>query len=311
MINSRNIIILLIFSLFFLYSSFFTIQEGQRGILLRFSKIKVDDKKNPLLLYPGLHFKIPLIETVKYLDSRIQTIDNQAEKFITKENNYIIVDSYIKWRINNFRSYYLATGGSLKQAEKIIKNKIDYILQSQISSLNIRNIVTNFQEKLNNVIRQYLNIDTNFIHGDKIKKIDNKNISNFLGIEVIDVRIKKINFPLELLNTIYNQMQSDRKAVAKYHRIQGKQKAEKLLISTDYKVSFILAKAERQARIIRGDGDAIVTKMFATTFRKNPEFYLFIRSLQAYKNIFNQNKDLIILDSANPFFHYLVNPPSK
>ncbi|WWP02705.1 MAG: protease modulator HflC [Candidatus Dasytiphilus stammeri] len=311
MINSRNIIILLIFSLFFLYSSFFTIQEDQRGILLRFSKIKVDDKKNPLLLYPGLHFKIPLIETVKYLDSRIQTIDNQAEKFITKENNYIIVDSYIKWRINNFSSYYLATGGNLKQAEKIIKNKIDYILQSQISSLNIRNIVTNFQEKLNNVIRQYLNIDTNFINGDKSNKIDNKNLINFLGIEVIDVRIKKINFPLELLNTIYNRMESDLKTVAKYHRTQGKQKAEKLLISTDYKVNFILAKAERQARIIRGDGDAIVAKMFATTFRKNPEFYLFIRSLQAYKNIFNQNKDLIILDSANPFFHYLVNPPSK
>ncbi|HAF0500954.1 TPA: protease modulator HflC [Salmonella enterica subsp. enterica serovar Bareilly] len=268
----KSVIAIIIIVLVVLYMSVFVVKEGERGITLRFGKVLRDDENKPLVYAPGLHFKIPFIESVKMLDARIQTMDNQADRFVTKEKKDLIVDSYIKWRISDFSRYYLATPAAddaiAEAAERVTaetKGKVPVI---------------------------------------------NPNSMAALGIEVVDVRIKQINLPTEVSEAIYNRMRAEREAVARRHRSQGQEEAEKLRAAADYEVTKTLAEAERQGRIMRGEGDAEAAKLFADAFSQDPDFYAFIRSLRAYEKSFEGNQDVMVLSPDSDFFRYMKTPSS-
>ena len=292
-----------------------------------------DDDNKPLVYEPGLHFKIPFIETVKMLDARIQTMDNQADRFVTKEKKDLIVDSYIKWRISDFSRYYLATGGGdISQAEVLLKRKFSDRLRSEIGRLDVKDIVTDSRGRLTLEVRDALNSGSAGTEDEvttpaadnaiaeaaervtaetkgKVPVI-NPNSMAALGIEVVDVRIKQINLPTEVSEAIYNRMRAEREAVARRHRSQGQEEAEKLRATADYEVTRTLAEAERQGRIMRGEGDAEAAKLFADAFSKDPDFYAFIRSLRAYENSFSGNQDVMVMSPDSDFFRYMKTPTS-
>lgn len=322
----KPLLLILIPVLLVVYASLFVVQEGQRGIVMRFGKVLRDDDNKPLIYTPGLHFKIPLLESVKTLDARIQTMENQADRFITKEQKDLIVDSYIKWRISDFGRYYLATGGGdVSQAEVLLKRKFSDRLRSEIGRLDLKGIVIDSRGRLMTDVRDALNTGTgetteadNAIasvaarveretsgEGSKI----NPNSMAALGIQVIDVRIKQINLPTEVSDAIFQRMRAEREAVARRHRSQGQEEAEKIKATADYEVTRTLAEAERQGRILRGEGDAEAAKLFANAFSQDPDFYAFIRSLRAYDDSFNNgNQDVLVLSPDSDFFRYMKSP---
>lgn len=300
---SKIFIFLSSMMLLLLSSSFFIVKEGECGIVLQFGKVLRNNEQKTVVYYPGLHFKLPFLETVKMLDSRIHTMDNQADRFVTKEKKDLIVDSYIKWRINDFSRYYLATGGGdILQAEVLLKRKFSDRLRSEIGCLNVKEIVTDSRGRLTTDVLNALNEGS--INLEKTSLI-NVNSMNALGIQVVDVRIKQINLPIEVSDAIYNRMRAERESVARSQRSQGQEKAEKLRAAADYKVSMILAEAQKQALIIKGQGEAEVTKLFSEHFSKEPDFYFFIRSLRAYENSFKNNGNIMLIDSDSDFFHYI------
>ncbi|XOD69978.1 MAG: protease modulator HflC [Sodalis sp. (in: enterobacteria)] len=322
-------IVMIVFVL--LYGSLFVVQEGQRGIVLRFGKVLRDLDKKPWIYDPGLHIKIPFIETVKNLDVRIQTMENQADRFVTMEKKDLIVDSYIKWRISDFSRYYLATGGGyVSQAEVLLKRKFSDRLRSELGRLNVKGIVTDSRNRLMTDVRKALNNgtsgedeETQVIVANNIiaspaarveKEINssqptlNSNSMAALGIEVVDVRIKQINLPSEVSDAIYQRMRAEREAVARRHRSQGQEGAEKLRAAADYEVTRTLAEAERHALITRGDADAATAKLYADAFSEDPAFYAFIRSLRAYENSFKSNNDVMLLSPESDFFRFMKSP---
>ncbi|NIH15684.1 protease modulator HflC [Serratia symbiotica] len=329
----KSFIVIVLAVLMAIYTSLFVVQEGQRGIVLRFGKVLRDSENKPLVYAPGMHFKIPFIETVKSLDARIQTMDNQADRFVTSEKKDLIVDSYLKWRISNFSRYYLATGGGdVSQAEVLLKRKLSDRLRSEIGRLDVKEIVTDSRGKLMSDVRTALNTGT-VGDGEEVAasgaddaiasaaaRVErettgkrpplNSNSMAALGIEVIDVRIKQINLPVEVSDAIYQRMRAEREAVARRLRSQGQEEAEKLRASADYEVTRTLAEAERQARITRGEGDAESAKLFASVFSQAPDFYAFIRSLRAYEASFSNNQDVMVLSPDSDFFRYMKSPDS-
>lgn len=327
----KPIIAVIIVVLVVLYASLFVVQEGQRGIVLRFSKVLRDNENKPLVYAPGLHFKIPFMETVKTLDARIQTMDNQADRFVTKEKKDLIVDSYIKWRISDFSRYYLATGGGdISQAEVLLKRKFSDRLRSEMGRLDVKDIVTDSRGRLTTDVRDALNTgsagsddevqtaaadDAIASAAARVERetnsnepAPNPNSMAALGIQVVDVRIKQINLPAEVSDAIYNRMRAERESVARSQRSQGQEEAEKLRAQADYQVTRTLAEAQRQALITRGEGDGEAAKLFADAFNQDPDFYAFIRSLRAYESSFSDNQDVMVLSPDSDFFRYMKAP---
>ncbi|WP_336997709.1 protease modulator HflC [Leclercia sp. M50] len=330
----KSVIAIIIIVLVVLYTSIFVVKEGERGIKFQFSSVVRDGDKRPVIYEPGLHFKVPFIQSVKTLDARIQTMDNQADRFVTKEKKDLIVDSYIKWRISDFSRYFLATGGGdVSQAEVLLKRKFSDRLRSEIGRLDVRDIVTDSRGRLTSEVRDALNSGsagtedevTTPAADDAIAKaaervqaetngkvaVINPNSMAALGIEVVDVRIKQINLPTEVSEAIYNRMRAEREAVARRHRSQGQEEAEKLRATADYEVTKTLAEAERQGRILRGEGDAEAAKLFADAFSQDPDFYAFIRSLRAYESSFQSNQDVMVLSPDSDFFRYMKSPEAS
>lgn len=327
----KPLMLIMVIVMMVLYASLFVVQEGQRGIVLRFGKVRRDGENNPLIYNPGLHLKIPFIEKVKNLDERIQTMENQADRFVTVEKKDLIVDSYIKWRISDFSRYYLATGGGdVSQAEVLLKRKFSDRLRSEIGRLDVKGIVTDSRNQLMTDVREALNNGTSSEDEEAqvtaaynalasavarveretngMPPVVNPNSMTALGIEVVDVRIKQINLPTEVSDAIYQRMRAEREAVARRHRSQGQEEAEKLRAAADYKVTRTLAEAERQALITRGEADAETAKLYADAFNEDPAFYAFIRSLRAYENSFKSNNDVMVLSSESDFFRFMKSP---
>ncbi|AEI74754.1 FtsH protease regulator HflC [Candidatus Moranella endobia PCIT] len=326
----KPLMLITVIVLVLLYASLFLVQAGQRGIVLRFGKVLRDSNNKPLIYNPGLHMKIPFIETVKNLDARIQTMENQADRFVTMEKKDLIVDSYIKWRISDFSRYYLATGGGdVSQAEVLLKRKFSDRLRSELGRLDVKGIVTDSRNRLMTDVREALNngtsgddeetqstaVDNAIASVAALVELEtnslppgvNPNSMAALGIEVVDVRIKQINLPTEVSDAIYQRMRAEREAVARHHRSQGQEEAEKLRAAADYEVTRTLAEAERQALIIRGEADAKTAKLYADAFNEDPALYSFIRSLRAYENSFNNN-DVMVLSTENNFFRFMKVP---
>ena len=273
------------------FSSVFIVDEGQKGIVVQFGKVKRVDSGEPRLYEPGLHFKVPLIDQVRKMDARIQTIDSQADRFVTSEKKDLIIDSYVKWKIEDFSRYYLATGGGNKiQAEDLLKRKINNGLRSEIGNRTIKDIVSG---------------ERSTVMEDALMKMAR---SSELGIKVVDVRIKQINLPVEVSSSIYQRMRAERTAVAREHRSQGREQAEILRADIDRKVTVMIADAESNARQLRGEGDAEAAKIYADSYKKDPEFFSFVRSMEAYRKSFAGGNDLMVLKPDSEFFRYLKSP---
>ncbi|MES4611071.1 MAG: protease modulator HflC [Ewingella sp.] len=325
----KSFLLIVVVVLVALYASLFVVQEGERGIVLRFGKVLRDSENKPLVYEPGLHFKVPFVESVKTLDARIQTMDNQADRFVTSEKKDLIVDSYLKWRISDFSRYYLATGGGdVSQAEVLLKRKLSDRLRSEIGRLDVKDIVTDSRGRLTLDVRDALNngsaeeVEATTEADDAIasvaKRVEretsgeqpavNPNSMAALGIQVIDVRLKQINLPQEVSSAIYDRMRAERNAVALRHISQGLEEAEKLRATADYERTRTVAEAERTARITRGEGDAEAAKLFADAFSQDPDFYAFIRSLRAYEESFSSGNDVMVMSPDNDFFRFMKSP---
>ena len=276
-----------------LYSSIFIVEEGNRALILRFGQVERVSEPNeagkyPAVVYgPGLHFKVPVIETVRIIDAKIQTIDNKSDRFTTSENKDLMVDSYLKWQVADFDQYFVATsGGRVERAQSLLKSRLDNNLRAAIGCKTIKEIV----------------IDLNTTAASS-------NIAG-LGIKIIDLRIKQMNLPDEVSQDIYNRMREERKVVAQRHRSTGESRAREVRANADYEVAITLANAERQSRILRGEGDATVANLFAKAFANEPGFYSFVRSLRAYENSFKENRDVIVISPQDNEFMKFLNAPS-
>ncbi|MEY8201375.1 MAG: protease modulator HflC [Colwellia sp.] len=270
-------------------SSVFVIYEGQRGIVFQFSKIKRDSATDEMKVYePGLHFKIPFIETVRKLDARIQTLDEPADRFVTSEKKDLMVDSFVKWRIVDFSTYYLRTSGSVDNARALLKQKVNNGLRTEFGNRTIKEIVSGDRAA----------IMTKALESAASSRED-------LGIEVVDVRIKAINLPTEISQSIYERMRAERTAVAKEHRSQGQEQAEIIRATIDAKVTVMLAEAQKNAFTVRGEGDALAAKVYAEAYSKDAEFYSFYRSLEAYENSFSSKNDIMVVKPDSEFFRFL------
>lgn len=287
----RNLIVILAIIVALLgYSSLFTIQEGERGIVIRFGQVATDDDGRPVVYQPGLHFKIPLIERIEKLDARVKTLDGEPDRFITSEQKDLIVDAFVKWRISDFAQFYLSTGGgNERQAEDLLMRRINSGLRSEFGTRTIRDIVSGERDEL---MEQAL--------------VQAGDGASDLGIQVLDVRVKQINLPTEVSQSIFQRMRAERNAVAREHRAEGQAEAEFIRADVDARVTVMVADAEREARQIRGEGDAEAARIYGQAYSQDSEFYAFIRSMEAYRASFANGNDVLVLSPDSEFFRYFT-----
>ena len=287
----KNLFIALLITLVVMGSgSLFVVKEGQRAIVIQFGKVQRDNTTGQTKVFePGLHFKLPFIDTVRSLDARIQTLDDSPDRFVTSEKKDLIVNSYVKWRIKDFARYYLSTnGGNKLQAEALLKQKVNNGLRTEFGSRTISQIVSGERTEL--MERAMEQASTS---------------SDELGIEIVDVRVKQINLPTEVSNSIFQRMRAERAGVAREHRSQGQEQAEVIKANIEAKVIVMLADAERNARQLRGEGDATAAQIYAEAYSNNPEFYGFLRSMDAYRSSFNSKDDVLVVEPDSDFFRYM------
>ncbi|MDP2531960.1 protease modulator HflC [Photobacterium damselae subsp. piscicida] len=321
-----------------LLMSVFVVKEGERGIVVRFGRIIKDNNTEVAQVYaPGLHFKVPVFDRVHMLDARIQTMDDQADRFLTAEKKDVIIDTYVKWRIQNFGQYYLATGGgNISTAEALLKRKVVDSLRAEIGAKEIKQIVSGKDSaqpkaaKTDDANNQQTQIAEEIVKGllpeNDVKEVEGqrdqimadvlsetRDSAKNLGIGVVDFRIKKINLPDEISESIYRRMRAERESVARSYRSQGRQRAEELRARAELKVATILAEANRKAQVLRGDADAQAADTYAEAYTKNPEFFSFWRSLKAYEKSFNSKNDVLVIDPDTEFFRYMnqANPKAN
>lgn len=265
--------------------SIFVVSEIERAVKLRFGEIVQFD------LEPGLHFKWPIVNSVRYFDSRILTLDAQPQRYLTSEKKALMVDSFIKWRIKDVAKYFTTTGGDEERAKRLLSQRVDTGLRNEFGVRTVKEVVSGERDQLMNSLTSML---------DKIAQEE-------LGVEVIDLRVKRIDLPLEVSDSVYNRMRTERQRLARELRAQGNEVAEKIRATADKDKTIILADAYREAEETRGNGDAKATATYAEAYSKDPEFYDFTRSLKAYQATFQSKGDILLIDPDSDFFKYLNN----
>ena len=269
-----------------LSNSVYVISETQRGVLLKFGEVVKSD------LEPGLHFKTPFVNSVRKFDGRILTVDSTPERFFTQEQKQLIVDSYAKFRVVDTAKYYTATSGEEFRAAALLSQRINDDLRNQVAGRTVQEVVSGERDQLMEAVKARLN----------------ETVLAELGIEVIDVRVKKIDLPNEVSQSVYRRMNAEREKEARELRSEGKEIAEGMRAEADRKVTVIEAEAVRDAAIIRGDGDATATRIYADSFNRDPEFYAFTRSLNANQQTFSSGSDIMLLQPDSQLFQYLRDP---
>ena len=267
----------------FISQSLFVVSEVERAVKLRFGEIVQFDVE------PGLHFKWPIINSVRYFDSRILTLDAQPQRYLTSEKKALMVDSFIKWRVKDVAKYFTTTGGDEERAKRLLSQRVDTGLRNEFGTRTVKEVVSGERDQLMNSLTSML---------DGIAQQE-------LGVEVIDLRVKRIDLPLEVSESVYNRMRTERERLARELRAQGNEVAEKIRATADKDKTVILADAYREAQVIKGDGDAEATATYASAYTKDPEFYDFTRSLKAYQSTFETKGDILLIDPDSDFFKYL------
>ena len=267
----------------FLSQSFYVVSEMQRAVLLRFGEIIEFD------VQPGLHFKLPIVNTVRKFDARILTLDAAPQRYLTSEKKALMVDSFIKWRVRDVSIYFTTTGGDEERAKRLLSQRVDTGLRNEFGVRTVKEVVSGERDQLMNSLTAAL---------DSIAQQE-------LGVEVVDLRVKRIDLPTEVSDSVYNRMRTERERLARELRAQGNEVAEKIRATADKDKTVILADAYREAEETKGNGDAVATATYAAAYTKDPEFYDFTRSLKAYQATFMDKGDILLIDPDSDFFKYL------
>ncbi|MGY8850301.1 MAG: protease modulator HflC [Pseudomonadales bacterium] len=270
-------------------SSLFVVSEFERGVKLQFGKLVEAD------IQPGLHVKIPFVDNVRIFDARILTVDAQPASFFTIEKKRLIVDSYAKWRIANVETYYKATGGVESVAHNRLANRVNNGLRNQFGTRTLHEVVSGERDLLMKNITAELN----------------DSVLDSLGIEVVDVRVKRIDLPQEVSSQVFRRMTAERDKEANELRSTGKERAEKIRASADRERTIEVANAYRDSEKLRGEGDAKAAAIYSEAYQQDPEFYSFMRSLNAYKSAFSNKGDIMLVDPGSDFFKYLNQQSGK
>jgi len=260
----------------------FRVHETERAILLQFGNLVGFD------LQPGLHFKMPVAQQVKKFDARVLTLDSNPETYYTLEKKPLIVDSFVKWKVSDVGSFYESASFDLRRAERLLQERVNEGLRNQISRREMKEVVSGERDQLMEDLRGELD-----------------EVMRGYGVEVVDVRVKRIDLPVEVSSSVYDRMNSEREIEARQFRAEGQEQALALRAEADREAVVKGAEDHRESEQIRGDGDAESASTYATSFNKDPEFYEFYRSINAYTNVFNNKGDLMILDPKSEFFKYL------
>ena len=269
----------------FISQSIYVVTEIERAVKLRFGEIVQFDVE------PGLHFKWPIVNSIRYFDSRILTLDAQPQRYLTSEKKALMVDSFIKWRVKDVARYFTTTGGDEERAKRLLSQRVDTGLRNEFGVRTVKEVVSGERDELMTSLTIML---------DTIAQRE-------LGVEVVDLRVKKIDLPTEVSDSVYDRMRTERERLARELRAQGNEVAEKIRATADKDKTVILADAYREAEVLKGNGDAEATATYAAAYSKDPEFYDFTRSLEAYQATFESKGDILIIDPDSDFFKYLNN----
>lgn len=263
----------------------FTVDQRQYAIVFQLGEIKEVVKE------PGLNFKWPMIQNVRYFDRRILTMDSvEPERFLTAEKKPVLVDSFIKWRIADVNQYYISVSGDEMLARTRLSQVVNAGLREEFGRRTVHDVVSGARDRIMADVQQKADADARAI-----------------GVEIVDVRLKRVDLPPEVSESVYRRMETERKRVANELRSQGAAEAEKIRADADKQREVIVAEAYRDAQKVKGEGDAKAAATYGKAFGENPEFYAFYRSLEAYRQSFGNKSDLLVVDPSADFFKYLKN----
>lgn len=283
--NNRNLVTILLVAVILIASSTFIVDEREVAIKFRLGEIVRSYEE------PGIYLMIPFINNVKKYDSRLLTMDSKPEQFLTSEKKNVIVDSFVKWRITSPENFYRASKGDERIGINRLSQIINDLTKSEFSKRTINEVVSGDRDKLMEIV-----------------KVEANNAAGALGITVIDVRLKKVDLPDEVSDSVYARMVKERATVAKAFRSKGKEEAQGITATAERESATIIAEAYKEAQEIKGQGDAISTETYAEAYNLNPEFYSFYRSLTAYRESFNAKQDVLVIKPDSDFFKYFTDP---
>ena len=270
-------------SLFVLSNTVFVVKETERAVMLQFGEVVNPDIK------PGLHVKVPFVNNVRKFEARLLTVDSTPERFFTQEKKALIVDSYAKFRVADTAKFYTATNGEEARASALLGQRINDGLRNQVAVRTIQEVVSGQRDQLMEALTEELS----------------EVALEEYGVEVLDVRVKQIDLPPDVSESVYRRMNAEREKEAREHRALGQELAEGIRAAADREVTVLEANAYRDAQLIRGEGDALATNIYAEAFNSNPEFYSFTRSLRAYRESFQNSVDIMLIQPDSDFFRYL------
>ncbi len=278
-------IVLIIAAAVVLLASAYYVDEREKVIVFKFGEIiRFDDK-------PGLHFKLPFVNNVRFYDARIQTMDAKPQEFLTSEKKNLLVDSFVKWRIKDVFKFYVTVGGDPLRARTRLSQIVNDGLRAEFGRRTVREVISGERTVIMDILRKNTDLQ-----------------ASEYGIEVIDVRLKRVDLVPEISQSVYRRMEAERARVAKEFRAQGAEEAEKIQAGADRQREVILAEAYRDAEQIRGQGDGEATAIYANAFGQDPKFYGLYRSLNAYRDTFRSEKDFLLLEPTSEFFKYFKKP---
>ncbi|MCZ6803701.1 MAG: protease modulator HflC [Proteobacteria bacterium] len=269
------------------YFSLFTVNQWQQAVVFKFREIVRSDYE------PGLHFMVPLVNKVQKFEKRLLNLDQEPQRFLTKEKKDVIVDYYVKWRISDINKFYTATRGDILYANGLLGQRINRAMRDEFGERTVQEVVAGERNEI--LVAVFATT---------------ANLPDEIGITVVDVRTKRIDLPAEVSHSVYERMRAERNRVAKDFRARGAEAAERIMANADREREIILANAYRDAEIVRGEGDAQATEIYAVAYTKDEEFYSFYRSLNAYKNSFNSS-DILLIEPKSDFFRYFNNSKGK
>jgi len=281
----RNIVLFVIAALVVLlaFDGVYQVNQTERAVLLRFGAVQRAD------VPPGLHFKWPIADSVKITDARVLTLDASAERYFTIEKKPLIVDSFVKWRVADVSTYYTSTSFDEQRAERLLSERVNEGLRNQISRRSMHEVISGARDELMQELTETLD---NYMRRD-------------VGVEVVDVRVKRIDLPPEVSNAVYDRMNSERQILGRQFRATGRERALEIRADADRQVVVIAADAYSRAEELRGEGDGKSAAIYAAAFSQDADFYRFYRSINAYVNVFENKSDLLVLDPNSEFFRYL------
>ncbi len=284
-----SLIIVLLLMVFIGSNTLYIIKETERGVLLKFGEVVNDD------IQPGLHIKAPIMHEVRKFDSRVLTLDARPERFLTVEKKGMIVDSFAKWQIQDVGKFYTATNGEESRAERLLAQRINEGLRNGFGERSLQEVVSGERDQLMTTLTESLN----------------KLTLEEYGVKLVDVRIKRIDLPDQVSESVFNRMTTEREREAREHRSKGKEQAEVIRADADRQRTILEAEAYRDAELLRGEGDAKAAAIYANAYNQDAEFYSFMRSLTAYRETFKNKDDIMLVDPDSDFFRYFKNSDGK